>query len=488
MKDKQKISSITEISELVEAKRETFIQASDQIWGYGETRFEEKKSAALLCEILEKEGFKIQLGLAGMATAFLATYGTEGSVIGFLGEYDALSGLSQEAGIPEKRSLSDLSAGHGCGHNLLGVGSLAAAVALKDYLVMSGEQGCIRYYGCPAEEGGSGKAFMAREGLFDDLDIALSWHPMNYHTVWSMPTLANFQVAFRFYGKSAHAASVPHLGRSALDAVELMNVGVNYLREHVVPEARMHYAITNSGGTAPNVVQAEAEVLYLLRAPKLGQVREIYERVCDVARGAALMTGTRCEIRFEKGCSNVVPNQTVEEKLYENFQAFGIPKYTREERELAKKFKETLTEVELKNDVSMSNQFMGGSKITAAQLIDQDIPDILFPYTFRSALLPGSTDVGDVSWIVPTGQVIVGTNVFGTPGHSWQFTGQGKTSYAHKGMLLAGKIMAQTGLDFLQNPEWIKKAKEELVQNLEGEKYESPIPNEVKPAIPEQKQ
>lgn len=472
------------ISELVELKRETFCKVSDDIWGYAETRFEEKKSADLLCQILEQEGFHVKRNLAGMETAFVASYGDEGSAIGFLGEYDALSGLSQEADIPEKKLVSDASAGHGCGHNLLGVGSLAAAVALKDYLRETGKKGIVRYYGCPAEEGGSGKAFMAREGLFDEIDIALSWHPMNYHAVWSMPTLANFQVAFHFYGKSAHAASVPHLGRSALDAVELMNVGVNYLREHVVPEARMHYAITNSGGTAPNVVQAEAEVLYLLRAPQLGQVREIYERVCDIARGAAMMTGTHCEIRFEKGCSNVIPNQTVEEKLFENLEAFGVPEYTKEERELAKKFKATLNEVELKNDVHMSNQFMGGAKISAAELMIQDIPDIIFPYTFRSALLPASTDVGDVSWVRPTGQVIIGTNVFGTPGHSWQFTGQGKTSYAHKGMLLAGKIMAKTGLDFLDNPELIKIAKDELIENLEGEKYSSPIPQEISPAIP----
>lgn len=473
----------TIVHELVEKKREKLIKVSDEVWDFSEIRFREFNSAKALTSILKEEGFHIKEGIAGMETAFVASFGSTGPVIAFLGEYDALSGLSQEDGIAERKELVPGGNGHGCGHNLLGVGSLAAAVAMKDYLLDTGKEGIVRYYGCPAEEGGSGKAFMVREGAFDDVDIALSWHPMSHNTVWSMSTLANFQVSFCFYGKGAHAASVPHLGRSALDAVELMNVGVNYLREHVVQEARMHYAITNSGGTSPNVVQPEAEVLYLLRAPKLGQVREIYERVCDIARGAALMTGTKLEIKFEKGCSNVVPNETVEKVLYQNFLDFGLPDYTQEEHDFATKIKATLSEMELENDVTMAYQFMGGSKIDREQLLSQDLPALIYPYTYHATLLAGSTDVGDVSWVVPTGQVIVACQSFGTPGHSWQTVAQGKSSAAHKGMLLAGKILARTGIEFLENPEWISEAKKELIKTLAGEKYESPIPLDVLPAV-----
>lgn len=471
------------IDQLIERKRDIYISASDQIWNFSEIRFKEIQSAETLISILKKENFSIEQGIAGMDTAFIGSFGQEGPIIAFLGEYDALSGLSQQDGIAEKKELIAGANGHGCGHNLLGVGALAAAIAMKDYLIETGKKGIVRYYGCPAEEGGSGKAFMVREGVFADVDIALSWHPMSHNTVWSMSTLANFQVAFRFLGKSAHAASVPHLGRSALDAVELMNVGVNYLREHVVQEARMHYAITNSGGNSPNVVQPEAEVLYLLRAPKLGQVKEIYERVCDIAQGAALMTGTKLDIRFEKACSNVVPNQTVEKRLYHHFTSFGLPAYTDIEHQFAKEIKDTFSESELQNDVTMAYQFMGGPKIDRQKLLAQDLPEEIYPYTFNSTLLPGSTDVGDVSWVVPTGQVIVACQSFGTPGHSWQTVAQGKSSAAHKGMLLAGKILAQTGIDFLENPTWIEDAKKELKNNLDGEGYESPIPLDVKPAI-----
>ena len=243
------------ISEIIEQKRDLFIQVSDRIWEYAETNFEEFQSAALLCETLEQEGFTVQKGVGGMDTAFIASFGSGGPVVAILGEYDALSGLSQHREVSEQQPIQKGGNGHGCGHNLLGSGSLAAAVALRYYMEENGIPGTVRYYGCPAEELGDGKTFMAREGLFDDIDFALSWHPSDINGIWSQSCTAVYTVNYKFKGRTSHAAGAPHLGRSALDAVELMNVGVNYLREHIIPEARVHYAVTNTGGYAPNVVQ-----------------------------------------------------------------------------------------------------------------------------------------------------------------------------------------------------------------------------------------
>ena len=326
----------SEIGSFIEKKRDVFIELSDRIWEFAETAFVEFQSADLLCAALEKEGFCVERGTGGVSTAFCGSWGSGSPVIAFLGEYDALSGLSQKGGVAVKEPLVPGGNGHGCGHNNLGAGAFAAAVAFREYLKNSGKGGTVRYYGCPGEEGGSGKAFMARAGVFDDVDAALTWHPGSVNAVFPFSSLANFQVAYRFKGKSAHAAACPHLGRSALDAVELMNVGVNYLREHVIPEARMHYAITDSGGFSPNVVQPKAEALYLLRAPRTPQVEEIYERVNKIARGAALMTETELEIRFIKACANVVQNNVLERVLERNFAELGVPEYAEEEISFAR--------------------------------------------------------------------------------------------------------------------------------------------------------
>lgn len=466
----------------IDAGKEAFAQLSDQIWEYAEMRFQEYRSAALLANFLEQEGFQVQRGIANIPTAIMASYGTGTPVIAFLGEFDALAGLSQKAGTAVKEPRIQGESGHGCGHNLLGTGSLAAAVAVKWVMQETGQKGTIRFYGCPGEEGGSGKAFMAREGVFNDVDAALSWHPFGFNAVMSVETLANYQVYYRFHGRSAHAASAPHLGRSALDAVELMNIGVNYLREHILPEARVHYAVTNTGGSSPNVVQAEAEVLYLIRAPQLTQVEEIYRRICDIAKGAALMTGTEGEVIFDKACSNCIPNQTLEKIMYDNFLATGAPEFGEPEKQFCREIKSTLLPTDIENDLSMAARFMGGRpRDIMEKLKAQEVSDIILPYAHASSLLPGSTDVGDVSWIAPTAQIAVACQAFGTPGHSWQTVSQGATEVAHKGMVTAAKVLAKTAADLFADPGIVAAARRELREKLGNVAYTCPIPPDIQP-------
>lgn len=460
------------IADMIESKREKFIKVSDRIWEFAETRFEEFQSAELLAKTLEEEGFSVERGVGGIKTAFIGSFGSGSPVVAILGEFDALSGMSQKKGQGVQEAEVQGGNGHGCGHNLLGTASLAAAVAVKQYMEENNLPGTVRYYGCPGEEGGSGKTFMARAGLFNDVDFALCWHPMGYNSVMAMNSLANYQVYFKFRGKSSHAAASPHLGRSALDAVELMNVGVNYLREHIIPEARVHYAITNSGGLSPNVVQPYAEVLYLVRAPIVEQVQEIYERVCKIAKGAALMTETEVEIVFDKACSNLVQNQTLEEVMYRNYQELGVPVHDEEELALAKSVRATLTEAELRT-----------SEKETPDGPDVDMVTWLNPYNGEQRPLNGSSDVGDVSWITPTAQCTTACFINGSTLHSWQWVSVGATSIGHKGMLHAGKVMAATAVDMLKNPELIEKAKVELKQRVGENGYVCPIPEGVMPSV-----
>ncbi|WP_103104331.1 M20 family metallopeptidase [Brevibacillus reuszeri] len=471
------------IAEIIDQKSDLFTNVSDRIWEYAETRFEEFRSAELLCKTLEAEGFTVEKGVAGIETAFIGSYGSGSPVVAILGEYDALSGLSQERGNATHQPIVAGGNGHGCGHNLLGTGSLAAAVAIRHYMEENGIQGTVRYYGCPAEEGGSGKAYMAREGLFNDADFAICWHPQTFNTLMSISSLANYQVYFKFKGKAAHAAAAPHLGRSALDAVELMNIGVNYLREHIIPEARIHYAITNSGGFSPNVVQAEADVLYLIRAPKTHQVEEIYQRVCQIARGAAMMTETAVDIIFDKACSNLIPNQTMERVMYSNFTELGVPEFDQNEKEFARQIRTTIPDSDKNSELQMIAKVLGAKgKGMAEQLKEQELSSILMPLMPAARLMSGSTDVGDVSWIIPTVQCSTTCFAMGTQLHSWQAVAQGGTSIGHKGMLHAGKIMAATAVEMMLNPELIAEAKAELVEKLDGATYVCPIPADIKPA------
>lgn len=471
-----------DIASYIEEKRALFIDVNDRIWDTPETAFQEYRSMDILCEALQNEGFEVEKGIAGIDTAFRARFGSGKPVIGILGEFDALAGLSQMAGSAEKKELAAGGNGHGCGHNSLGAGSLAAAVAVKEYLQENRKTGTVIYFGCPGEEGGSGKVFMAREGVFDELDIALTWHPSNVNVVLPTQTLANYQISYKFYGVSAHAAAHPHHGRSALDAVELMNVGVNFLREHMIPEARIHYAITNTGGYSPNVVQAEAEVLYLIRSPKTAEVQELYERVNKIAEGAALMTETRCERVFIKACSDVVANDTLDRMIHENMMQIGAPQYDTEELRFAAAI--------VKSIAQKSPDFEEVAKLlgeTGEKLLKENkgkyIYDIVFPFIDTVKASPSSTDVGDVSYICPIGKMFTATGAGGTPAHSWQFVAQGKSSIAHKGMLLAGKVLAATAVDLLESPGLVEEAKKELETRLGGKKYQCPIPQGVKPFI-----
>ncbi|MDR1733233.1 MAG: amidohydrolase [Synergistaceae bacterium] len=471
------------ISMLVENKRDTFIALSDKIWDCAEIRFDLPHSADAFCKVLESEGFQVERGLAGMSHAFIAAWSNgPGPCIGYLGEYDALAGLSQMENSATRTPKDEGRPGHGCGHQALGAGALAAAVTLKDYMRENGLKGTVRYYGCPGEESGSGKAYMARAGLFSDLDAALTWHPYAVCRPLSMSSLANYQIYFHFKGIAAHAAAAPHLGRSALDAVELMNVGINYLREHVIQEARIHYATIDAGGDAPNVVQPRATSLYFIRAPKTTQVREIFARVKDVAKGAALMTGTELTIEWDSACAELIPNETLARLAHEKMMELGPYPVTPEEEAYAKRFVETLSDQDRERAFSSLIQTYGPSFTEEARRISaKAVANDILPFHATEAALPGSTDVGDVSFNVPTGQIGVACFPNGTVEHSWQWVATGKSGICHKGMLLAGKTLALTGAELLQNPDLIEKAKEEFRVRTADNKYHCAIPPEVTP-------
>ena len=455
------------------AERERFASLADRIWNLAELRFQETESAALHVGLLRQAGFRVTENIAGIPTAFVAEAGHGGPIIGILGEYDALSGLSQDSGATICRPSLETGNGngHGCGHHLLGTAAHFAALAVKTYLETEGLPGTVRFYGCPAEEGGSGKTFMARDGAFDDLDAALSWHPDVFTGLFSRSSLANIQAYFRFKGKASHAAASPHLGRSALDAVELMNVGCNYLREHMPPDARVHYAITNSGGISPNVVQANAEVLYLVRAARNPDAAALYERVCNVARGAALMTGCEVEIVFDKACSNLVQNTVLNRVMQANIERLGAPAFSSADNDTAHGYRPSITD----DDIDAAGKHLGQALRNPAPLFAG-----VAPYDpARQEVLYGSTDVGDVSWITPTAQCLTACYAFGTPFHSWQMVSQGKLSAAHRGMEQAAKIIAATAIDLVLNPAVLKEAQVELIAYRGGSGYVCPIPDEV---------
>ena len=465
----------------IDREKEVLTNASDRVWDNPETAFQEFKSTEILCELLEKEGFEVEKNLANIATAFSGRFGSGKPVIGFLGEYDALSGISQVAGCVEKKPLVEGANGHGCGHNLLGAGSIGAAIAMKEYLEKNGKEGTVVFFGCPGEEGGSGKAFMAKGGAFEGLDAAITWHPGDNNRADTGSSLANYQVAYKFYGTSAHAGGAPHLGRSALDALELMNMGVQFLREHIIPEARIPYAITNTGGYSPNVVQPYAEVLYLIRAPRNAQVEEIYQRVNKIAEGAAHMTETRVEIDFVKGCSNLISNKVIAKKLWENLHEIGSPEYTEEEMALAKAIHESTAKPYESIDKFVREYDKKEDKQEIASHKGETLYTFVLPFHERGIQGFGSTDVGDVSWNCPTAQAYVTTWAAGTPGHSWQIVAQGKSGLAHKGLIYAAKTMAGTAIDLIEDPEILAAAKEEFDEVVGDEGYLCPIPDGCKP-------
>ena len=458
----------------VDAKKDEFIAMSDRIWGTPELCYAEMRSCAEHKAALEGQGFRITTNVAGIPTAVMGEAGEGGPLIAILGEYDALPGLSQEAGVAVPRPVEAGGNGHGCGHNLLGSASLLAATAIKDYLTANGLKGRVRYYGCPAEEGGAAKGFMVRAGAFKDVDIAISWHPASFSGVNDPNSLANTRIDFTFTGRASHAAAAPHLGRSALDAVELMNVGVNYMREHMPDGARVHYAMLDAGGVAPNVVQARAKVRYLIRAGDLTQLTPLVERVSKIARGAALMTETTVATRVVSAVSNLLGNSPLEKLMHDNFMRLGPPEFDDADRSLAAKFQATLT-----NEDIAAAHTRHGIKVEPGKVLC----DKIVPIEVEGTGGVGSTDVGDVSWVVPTVQARGATCAIGTPFHSWQLTGQGKASYAHKGLVHVAKVMAGTAVDAIRNPNVIARAKDDLRTRTGGTPYVCPLPPDIGPAL-----
>ena len=426
--------------------KEHFSNIALQIWDNAELGYQEIESSKLLSDALAKEGFTINKSVAGIPTAFTAEYGSKGPVIAILGEFDALPGLAQ-SNSPFKDVINNKTgAGHACGHHLFGAASAWAAVSVKEWLEENNIEGRIRFYGTPAEEGGSGKVYMAREGLFEDVDIVLHWHPDDVNSANSKTSNSNKSGKFTFRGISAHAAGSPELGRSALDGVEAMNMMVNMMREHVPQESRMHYVITK-GGLAPNVVPDLAEVYYYVRHPKMQMVEELFERVVKAANGAAEGTETTMTYEVMHGNYSLLPNDVIQKKMYSNLKMHGGITYSATENEYAKTIYKT---------------FIKPSSVIGSQ-------ETVSP--FKTSHSYGSTDVGDVSWLVPTAGVRTATWVPGTASHSWQAVASGGTSIGIKGAELAAKTIASTAIDIFKDQSLIVSAKAEL-QSRVGEDFE----------------
>ena len=459
---------------VIDRRADFFRELADEIWDHPELSLKEFRAADLYCRKLRELGFEVTEKLCGIETAFCGRFGSGKPVIGILGEFDALSGLSQEAGSTEAKPLIPGGNGHGCGHNLLGVGSLAAACAVKEWLEKTGRPGTVIFFGCPGEEGGAGKAFMAREGLWKKLDAALCWHPSDVNQVKTGTNNSSIQVLYRFRGKAAHAAGDPYNGRSALDAVELMNIGVQFLREHMTDDCRIHYAITDAGGVSPNVVQANAAVLYMVRANKVADSVKLQARVDDIARGAALMTGTDFERVFIDGTAELLPNFCIEEALYRNLEEIGVPAYTEEDRRLASALKASYPGSGIAGVYGIRDPEIEKTLRRLSGNGEKAINDFIPPLYSTTAFSPGSTDVGDVSWLTPTSQIETVCWPAGVPGHSWQIVACGKSELAHKGMFLAAKVLAGTAVDLLSDGELLARARAEF-EERSAEGYVCPI-------------
>lgn len=475
----------------IDEKSDVIIDTSDKIWEYAELSLREFKSGDLYAKVLKEEGFEVEHPFCGIETAFRASYGSGKPVIGILAEYDALTGLSQVSGSMERKELVPNGNGHGCGHNLLGAGSMAAAFALKHYLEQKGEgSGKVILYGCPGEEGAATKAFMARDGVFKECDAALTWHPGNVNQVTSGTCNTCIQTEYKFTGVASHAAGAPDKGRSALDAVELMNIGVQFLREHMPDSSRIHYSITDAGGDSPNVVQPRAQVLYMVRSIWAKDAMELQERVDRIALAASMMTDTKMEKKFIDGCSNSVPNKALETLLWENFNEVGLPAYTEDEMEYAKAIYES---------VEMKSKDLPGAATSESEEIYAYVDEksehgttpmnnFLVPYLYSEKPRMGSTDVGDVSWLVPTAQINTATYPAQAPGHSWQNVSCGHTSIAHKAMLTAGKVLAATAIDLIEKPEILQAAKDEYEKKMKRYGgYFCPVPEGAVPVVPGEK-
>jgi len=472
----QAAPSHEQIADWLDERQGRFIGIANEIWEHPEIGMAEYTACRIQADDLAADGFEITRNVGDMPTAFMASWsqGEGGPIIGFLGEYDALPGLSQDR-TDTQHPIVPGGDGHGCGHNLLGTASLAAASVMKAWLQRTGLPGTVRYYGCPDEEAGDGKVFMARAGAFADLDLAITWHPGSINAVSASSSLAVNSIRYRFRGRTAHAAGNPETGRSALDAVELMNIGVNYLREHVIDQARMHYVITNGGG-APNVVPDDAEVWYFLRAPWRYQLDEITERVHKIAEGAALMTETTLEEKFLSGTYNMLPNTVIGDRLHAALEALGPIEFTEEEHAFARTIVDAFPP-------SLRESLIAKRELPP-ELVNDALNGDVWPPQGVGEVGSGSTDVSDVSWNTPTAQINTATWALAVPGHSWAVTATGGMSIGHKGMLHAAKAMAIAASDLYRDPALVNAAREEFERETAGRKYVSPVPAHIPPPGP----
>ena len=464
-------------TQLIEDSAEIFTDVSDRIWEFAELSVKEYRSCDLYVKVLKELGFEVTCPFDNIETAFIGKYGEGHPVIGILAEYDALSGLSQKGGSYVREEIVKNGSGHGCGHNMLGAGSLAAAYGIKKYLEDNPGKGTVIFYGCPGEEGGAAKAFFARDGVFSDTDIALTWHPGDANSVVSGTCNSCIQTEYSFKGIASHAAGAPERGRSALDAVQLMNMGVEFMREHIPDGDRLHYAITDTGGPSPNVVQPHAKVLYMVRSTWVKNALKLQERLDKMAVAASMMTETEMTKQFIDGCSNTVSNSVLEQLLYDNLKAVPLPRYTEEELDYAKHLYDA---IEVKNpDLPGVSAGMSKEIVEEIRKLSLDgtkvINDFIVPYEHSDHESRGSTDVGDVSWCIPTAQIHTACFVSKSPGHSWQNVSCGKTSIGHKGLLLAAKVLCRSAIDLYEDHTIIERAKAEFEEKTKGG-FLSPVP------------
>ena len=464
-----------DVLEWIDENSSLFTRISDEIWAHPEIAFQEFRASDLQADFLASDGFRITRDIGDLNTAFVAEWGESKPIIGFVGEYDALSGLSQKNQSIQEPMVEG-GPGHGCGHNLLGTGCMAAAFAVKQWLDATGREGTVRYYGCPAEERLTGKTFMARSGVFDDLDAAFNYHPSRANRTSKGSAVGLYDLTFRFHGIAAHAGGSPYLGRSALDAVELMNVGVNYLREHVTSNVRIHY-VTTHGGEVPNIVPPEAEVWYFIRAHQREELDDVARRIRKIAEGAALMTETTMDEVFNGACSSLLNNHYLADLQDQAMLKIGPPRFTDKEKAYARKINESYPD-ETKDNLLKSLELPPDVE---DRVRDEPLFEEIFPTEDESTINTGSTDVGDVSWITPLSLFMTTSFAAAAPGHNWGITATCGMSIGHKGMMYGAKIMAASAMDLFTDSAHLQKAREEFEKATKDRPYQTPLPDDLKP-------
>ena len=469
------------IRNAIEKRAAQLTAANDAIHDYAELSYEEYRSMKVLTDLLSQEGFAVSTGLAGMPTCFTGKWGSGKPVMGILGEFDALDKLSQEGGNPCRKPLVEGAPGHGCGHCTLGVGALAAAAALKDYLEANQLEGTVVYFGCPAEEGAGAKQFMARDGMFDEVDFIYTWHPDTENAVRNSAGTAIMGANFEFFGRTAHAGANPWVGRSALDAAELMSVGCNYLREHIEDGERIHYAYADAGGLAPNVVPDHVKVKYEVRAPRVRQMKQLFDRVVKVAQGAAMMTETQMTYEITMAFSDMRNNPVLAEIAGSCLQEVGAPEWDEEDYTLAKAFLDSYDGDTRRTILEKLEEEYGEDRLE--EILEKPLHNEVLLFDPRHLVQEGgSTDVGDVTYVVPTCELRVASACMGNIGHTWQMAGQSGSRLAHKALKTAGAALALSCIRTMQRPDLIEKARRETLRRSEGQ-YRCPLPDSVAPPV-----